>query len=194
MRYVVLLLSLCAVQYADAANLASLADCASSVFNEINRTKQWSGKAPAGCPAKVSVEKRSDGALVTTWVTDRTAGGWKRTAYVVLMGYSEIADGTALAKGNRDVKERAGRMGRCLDSLITVNDPLYCRYKATKEYYAEEKMGTERRWLIWLDDNGRQSAVEYVIGDTAYSPAPPADIFSGEQLPPGTDFHILLER
>jgi len=192
MRYFVLFLTLLAVQHADASELASLADCTSSVFNEIHRTKQWSGKAPSDCSAKVSVEKRSDGALVTAWVTDRTAGGWKRTAYVVLMGYSEIADGTALARGNRDVKERAGRLGRCLDSLITVNDPLYCRYKATKEYYAEEKMGTERRWLIWLDDNGRQSAVEYVIGDTTYSPAPPADIFSGEQLPPGTDFHILL--
>jgi len=194
MRYFILLLSLLVTPHADASELAPLADCASSVFNEINRTKAWSGKAPSGCAAKVSVEKRTDGALVTTWVTERTAGGWMRTAYVVLMGYAEIADGKVLARANRDVKERAARLGRCLDSLMTVNDPLYCRYKATKEYYAEEKMGTERHWLIWLDDNGRQSAVEFVIGDTTPSPAPPADIFNGEQLPPGTDFHILLQR
>lgn len=194
MRYFILLISLLSLPHAHASELAPLADCASSVFNEINRTKAWTGKAPAGCIAKVSVEKRTDGALVTTWLTERTDRGWMRTAYVVLMGYGEIADGNALSRGNRDVKERAVRLGRCLDSLIAVNDPLYCRYKATKEYYADEKMGTERRWLIWLDDNGRQSAVEFVLGNTTLTPAPPADIFEGEQLPPGTDFHILLKR
>lgn len=193
MRMILLLLPLLLTsQLASAADLGPLASCATKVFNEINRTRAWSGKAPAGCAARVAVEKWADGAQVTTWISEGGEGGWRRTTYAVLLDYAEIADAKALQRGNRDVLARAGRLGRCLNSLLTENDPLDCRHKATKDYYVGEKMGTERRWLIWLDDGGRQSVVEYLYGDTVLTPTPPADLFSGEPLPPGTDLHILL--
>jgi hypothetical protein len=34
--------------------------------------------------------------------------------------------------------------------------------------------------------------VEYLISDTVATPDPPVDLYSGEQLPPGTDLHLLL--
>lgn len=195
MRYPVMLLiaiSLQAAEPASAVDLGPLAACATGVFSEINKSHAWSGRAPADCPARVTVDKYPDGALVTAWLRSGPPGAEMRTSYSVLMGYREIADAKALASANRDVLARGRRLERCLNSLVTINDPLECRYKATKEYSVGETTGTERRWLVWLDDGGRQSLVEYRYGDTITEPDPPADLYSGERLPPGTDLHILL--
>jgi hypothetical protein len=108
------------------------------------------------------------------------------------MSYREIANAQELRKANSDLLARAGRLESCLNSLLTKNDPLDCRSKSTKEYFAGEKIGTERRWLVWLDDKGRRSMVEYLSGDTTITPSPSPDISPGQSLPPGTDFHILL--
>ncbi len=174
------------------ADLVPLASCATKVFDEISSTRAWSGKSPVGCSTHVAVEKWADGAQVTTWITEGNEGGWVRLSYATKMGYTEIADAKALHQGNKDLQSRAKRLERCLNSLLTANDPLDCRYKASKEYDVGEKMGTMRRWLVWLDDGGRQGVVEYLSGDTVATPTPPADLFSGEPLPPGTDLHILL--
>jgi hypothetical protein len=194
MRHLVILftLFLLAARPALAVELGTLVSCATSVFNEIHRTHAWSGKAPADCPARVMVDKYTDGAVVTVWSWSGPPGAAVRTTYSVLMRYPELADAKALVTANRDVKARGRRLERCLNSLITVNDPLDCRYKATKEYSVGETTGTERRWLIWPDDEGRQSLVEYLISDTVATPDPPVDLYSGEQLPPGTDLHLLL--
>jgi hypothetical protein len=188
----VLLLMLLHAGQTSAADLSSLASCATKVFSEINQSHAWSGKAPAGCVARVTVEKWVDGAQVTTWITEQREERWVRTSFAVLMGYTEIADTKVLKKVNNEILSRARHLGRCLDSLIKVNDPQDCRYKATKDYYVGEKTGTEERWLIWLDDDGRRSVVEYLFGDTVATPSPPADLYTGELLPPGTDLHILL--
>lgn len=195
MRHVPLMLFLLILQTgqpAFAVDLGPLSSCATKVFKEINITRAWSGKAPVGCATHVAVEKWTDGAQVTTWITEGKEGGWVRTSYATIMGYAEIADAKTLQQSNKEVLARARRLERCLNSLLTENDPLDCRYKATKEYEAGERMGTMRRWLIWLDDGGRQSVVEYLYGDTVATPTLPADLFSGEPLPPGTDLHILL--
>lgn len=180
-------------QAASAAELGSLTTCSTKVFKEINSTHAWSGKSPPGCAANVAVEKWTDGVQVTSWNTATVTGGWIRTTFAVLMRYAEIADAKTLQKASKDILTRSRKLERCLNSLITVNDPLDCRYKATKEYYAGEKMGIERRWLVWLDDEGRKSMVEYVYGDTVVTPTPPADFFTGQPLPPGTELHILLK-
>ena len=195
MRYFVLLLFplfLLAARPASAVDLGQLASCATSIFSEIHRTRAWSGKAPADCPARVRADKYSDGVLVTAWSRSGSPGAEVRTAFSVLMTYPEIAASKALAKANRDILVRGRHLERCLNSLITVNDPLDCRYKATKEYSVGETTGTERRWLVWIDDKGRQSLVEYLSGDTVFTPDPPVDLYSGEPLPPGIDLHLLL--
>ncbi|GAM11626.1 hypothetical protein OR1_03942 [Geobacter sp. OR-1] len=171
--------------------MSHLADCSVKVFSEISNTKSWSGKPPEGCHANVSVAKKVDGAQVITWITDRNEADWVMTSLTVQMEYSELATPMALAKGNKDVMSRARRLGNCLDSIVNNNDPSECRYKASKEYYASEKIGTERHWEIWLD-NGRKSIVDYIIGDTANIPYPPSDLNQGESLPPGTELHLHI--
>jgi hypothetical protein len=55
-------------------------------------------------------------------------------------------------------------------------------------------MGTEFKRIVWLDDDGRHSVVEYDNGDTRAAVSPvPADLFGGPALPPGTklDLHIF---
>lgn len=195
MRYLVMLvisLSLLVARATHAVELAPLAACATSLFSEIHRTHAWSGKPPADCPARVRVDKYPDGAVATVWFWSGPPGAALRTTYSVLMRYQELAQAKALATANRDVKARGLRLERCLNSLIAANDPLDCRYKATKEYSVGEATGTERRWLIWLDDDGRQSLVEYLQSDTIPTPDQPVDLYSGQQLPPGTDIHLLL--
>lgn len=193
-RLALFLITLCllAAPPATAAELGALVSCATSVFSEIHKTHAWSGKAPADCPARVRVDKFTDGALVTAWSWNGPPGAGARTTYTVMMSYPELSAAKALATASRDVKARGRRLERCLNSLLTVNDPLECRYKATKEYSVGETTGTERRWLIWLDDEGRQSLVEYLVSDTIPTPDPPVDLYSGERLPPGTDLHLLL--
>lgn len=177
-----------------AQDIPGLAGCTVKVFTEINRTHKWSGKAPAGCPRGIAVEKRPGGVVVAAWVVKNDADGWVMTAFSGAMGYFEIADKKSLAQAKRDIMARAGRLGRCLDSINSVNDPLECRDRATKSYLAGEESGIENRRLVWLDDNGRHSVVEYAFGDTSATPTPPADLFGGEPLPPGMVIDLHLRR
>ena len=175
-----------------AADIAGLAECTTKVFNEINKTHKWSGKPPAGCSARVRVEKRPAGAFVTAWAFETVAGGWVRTAFSAAMDYPEIAGKKALATAISDIMTRARHLGRCLESINTVNDPLDCRYHANKSYLVGEETGTEMERLVWLDDQGRHTVVEYSFGDTSATPSPPVDLFGGEPLPPGLiiDLHL----
>jgi hypothetical protein len=195
MRYIIqlfILAMLTAGLPASAADITSLAGCATRVFDEINRTHKWAGKTPVGCSAEIAVEQRPDGVFVTTWAFENAGAGWVRTAFTAAMGYDEIARKKELVKANRDIMARAGRLDRCLNSIITVNDPLECRDHATKSYLVGEETGTENQRLIWLDDNGRHTVAEYSFGDTESTPDPPADLFSSPPLPPGTilDLHL----
>lgn len=172
------------------AEITSLAECTTKMFDEINRTRKWSGKAPAGCTAMVAAEKRPEGVFVTAWAIETAGGGWIRTAFSSAAGYAELADGKTLADANRDIMARAKRLGRCLDSIKAVNDPQECRVHATKSYRVDEVTGIEKSRLIWLDDNGRHAVVEYTFGDTDATPTPPADLFEENPLPPGVIINL----
>jgi hypothetical protein len=166
--------------------VVGLADCATKIFKTINRTGKWSGKPPANCPEKAYVEKRPRGIFVTTWSIEEAEGGWVRTAFTCAMGYGEIAAKKALAQASRDIRARAAHLERCLNSITRVNDPLDCRDHAVKSYLVDEASGVETKRLVWLDDNGRHTVVEYAFGSTSATPTAPVDLFSGQQLPPGT--------
>lgn len=197
MRYPTLLLALVLMLMAAetlAADVSLLAGCTTKVFDEIRRTRKWSGKAPAACPASIVVEKRKDGVVVTTWITRNVEGGWVKTAFSGAMGYGEIARKKELAKASLDIVARAKRLERCLDSINTVNDPLDCRDRATKSYSAGEESGVENDRIIWLDDNGRHTVMEYAFGNTEPTPSPPADLLNGQQLPPGMIIDLRVNR
>lgn len=183
---VILLITLPAV----GAEISSLAECTTTVFTEISRTQKWSGKAPASCKATVAVEKRQEGIFVTAWTIEPVAGGWIRTAFSSATGYAELADKKALIKANHDIMARAKRLGRCLDSIKATNDPQECRIRVTKSYFVDEVTGTEKNHLIWLDDNGRHTVIEYSFGDSEATPSPPADLFEGNPLPPGVVINL----
>lgn len=196
MRYIIRIIIatlLLAPLPAFAAEIGTLAECAARVFTEINKTRRWSGKAPAGCPTGIAVERRAAGVFVTAWVIEKAEGGWIRTAFSAAMGYPEIAAKQGEAKAKADILARAGRIGRCLESINTVNDPLECRDRATKSYLVGEESGSENRRLVWLDDNGRHTVVEQSFGTTSVTPIPPADLFGGQPLPPGMiiDLHLV---
>jgi len=163
-----------------------LADCATKIFKDINRSGKWSGKSPANCQVKASVEKRPGGIFVTTWSIEQAEGGWVRTAFTGAMHNREIAGKKALAQASRDIMARAGHLERCLNSITRVNDPLDCRDHAVKSYLVDEQSGVETSRLVWLDDNGRHTVVEYAFGSTSATPTSPVDLYSGQQLPPGT--------
>ncbi|MBI2354957.1 MAG: hypothetical protein HYV06_08005 [Deltaproteobacteria bacterium] len=189
----ILLLFLLFTPQAFAADITTLADCATKVFKEINRTRNWSGKAPAGCPAGIAVERRPAGLFVIAWSTEKADGGWVRTSFSAAAGYAEMATKQGVAAANRDILSRAGRIGRCLNSINTVNDPLDCRDRATTSHLVGEKSGSENRRLVWLDDNGRHSVVEQTFGTTSATPAPPAELFGGQLLPPGLIIDLRLD-
>lgn len=169
-----------------------LAECGLKIFREINRTGKWSGKPSPDCRGSASVERRPSGIFVTTWVVEAAEGGWVRTAFSAAMDQAELAGKKSLSRAGGDVRERARHLQRCLGSILSVNDPLDCRDYATKSYVVDEESGTENRRLVWLDDNGRHTVVEYAFGTTSATPTPPADLFSGQPLPPNTviDLHI----
>ena len=173
------------------AEITSLAECSTKVFNEVNRTQKWSGKAPAGCTASVAAEKRPGGLFVTVWAVEPATVGWIRTAFSSAVGYAELADKKALAQANREIMARATRLERCLNSIKATNDPQECRIHATKSYRIDEVTGIENSRLIWLDDNGRHTVVEYTSGDTDESPTPPADLFEAPPLPPGAIINLF---
>lgn len=174
------------------ADLLPLADCSIKVFRDINRSHVWSGKPPVGCLADVYVDKRPAGIFVTTWSNDRSEQRWVRVSLSAAMGFFEVADRKALDKAGRDIKVRAARIGRCLDSIIRLNDPLECRDYATKTYSAGEELGVEYKRSIWLDDGGRHIVAGYAYGDTEVAVSPPADLFGGTALPPGMNLNILF--
>ncbi|HEX9078342.1 MAG TPA: hypothetical protein VF795_02060, partial [Desulfuromonadaceae bacterium] len=155
-----------------AADISGLADCAARVFGEIQRTQKWSGKAPSGCSSGVRVERRPSGLFVTVWDIEAADEGWVRTGFSAGMGYGELSTKKLLARAKHDIMARAAHIGRCLDSIIAVNDPLDCRDRATKSYVAGEETGIEDDRLIWLDDNGRHTVVEYSSGNTTATPSP----------------------
>jgi hypothetical protein len=197
MRYMLLFLTgalLCSTIPASGQDIPRLAECTVKVFREINLTQKWSGKPPAGCPEKIVVEKRSSGVFVTAWSVDRAEGGWVRTAFAAAMNYAEIAGKTPLAKAGKDVMARAVRLERCLNSINTVNDPLDCRDRAVKSYIAGEITGTETKRLVWLDDNGRHTVVEFAFGTSSATPTPPVDLFNGENVLPGMIIDLHLTR
>jgi len=175
---------------AQAVELRPLADCSIKVFREINRSQAWSGKSPNGCMAEIYVEKRPAGIFVTTWNSGRSAQGWERVSLSVAMDFYEVADRKSLEKAGHDITARAARIERCLNEIIRVNDPLECRDRASKTYLAGEVTGIEYDRQIWLDDNGRHSVVDYAYGDSSATVSPPADLFSGPALPPGTKLNI----
>jgi hypothetical protein len=197
MRYPTVLLALVlmftAVE-ALAADVSLLAGCTTKVFDEIRRTRKWSGKAPAGCRASIVVEKRTDGVVITAWTTRNIEGGWVKTAFSGAMGYGEIVRKKELGKASRDIMARAKRLERCLDSINTVNDPLECRDRATKSYVAGDESGVENDRIVWLDDNGRHAVVEYAFGNTEPTPSPPADLLNGQQLLPGMIIDLRVNR
>lgn len=199
MRYLFRLATLFVLTFcipAQGLELRPLADCSIKVFREINRTRAWSGKQPDGCAVGIYVEKRPDGIFVTTWNSSNSEEGWGRTSLSAAMGFSEVANRKTLEKAGHDITARTARIERCLNSIIRVNDPLECRDYATKSHSAGEDTGVEYKRSIWLEDNGRHTVVEYAYGDTRAAVAPPADLFGGAALPPGTnlDIHILDNR
>lgn len=175
-------------------DVSGLAECTTKIFREINRTQKWSGKPPAGCPAQVVVEKRDSGVFVTAWSIDRGEGGWVRTSFTGAMNYAEIAGKMPLAKAGKEIRARAARLERCLNSINTVNDPLDCRDRAVKSYEAGEVTGTENKRLVWLEDNGRHTVVEYAFGTTSATPTPPVDLLNGENVLPGMIIDLHLTR
>ena len=188
MRYrimlsIVALLFSCQTVFAQ--DVAGLAECVTKVFKEVGRGGRWSGKPPAGCKARVSLEKRPAGLFVTAWIIENAEGGWVRTALSGAMSYGEIASKKELARASRDIVARAGRLERCLVSINNVNDPLECRDRAVRSYLAGEETGIENRRLVWLDDDGRHTVVEYAFGNTSSTPSPPVDLFKSDLLPPG---------
>jgi uncharacterized membrane protein YgcG len=98
------------------------------------------------------------------------------------MGYAEMADKSDVIKAGKEIQSRGVRLGRCLESLITVKDPLECRYQANKSYLVGEETGTRHDWLIWLDDKGRHTVVEYSFGNTEFNPTSPADLPGNQPL------------
>lgn len=175
-----------------AIEVRPLADCTVKVYREINRSHAWSGKAPVGCLAKIHVEKRPAGIFIIAWNNGRSDSRWDRISFSAAMGFKEIADRKTLEKAGHDITARAARLEHCLDSIIRVNDPLECRDYATKTYSAGDEMGIEFKRNIWLNDNGRHSVVEYAYGDTREADSPPAELFGGVALPPGTNLNIHI--
>lgn len=171
-----------------------LAECGLKTFREISRSGTWSGKPSPGCRVQTAVERRSSGIFVTTWVIDDAEGGWVRTAFSAAMDRTEITGKNSLARAGRDILARARRLQRCLDSIVSINDPLECRDYATKSYAVDEESGTENRRLVWLEDGGRHAVVEYAFGTTSATPTPPVDLFSGSCLPPGVTIDLNVRQ
>ena len=175
-------------------DVVSLARCVDKTFSVIGTTGTWSGKPPAGCPAKVVVEQRPGGMYVTTWRVEQADGGWVRTAFTGAMATVELGDKKRRTQAGKDMVKRAAHLERCLKSINAVNDPLDCRDYATKSYLVDEESGVETNRLVWLDDDGRHAVVEYTVGTTSATPSPPADLLSGQQLPPGTIINLRVRQ
>jgi hypothetical protein len=189
-----IVVSLLSVPLSYASEVEELAACNVKIFEEVSRTRKWSGKAPAGCPETVAVEKRREEVFVTSWESRKLEGGWASTAFSSAAGYGEIATKKDLATAKRDIMSRAGRLGRCLDSILSSNDPLECRQKAIKSYLAGESTGEEYHRTIWLDDDGRHAVVEFSYGNSEAESAEPADLLETPPLPPGMVIEVYPQK
>lgn len=176
---------------AHASDVEELAACTVKIFKEINGTRNWSGKTPAGCPSTVAVEKRPEGVFVTIWKIEQVNGGWVNTAFSTAQGYWEVARKNDLAKANRDIMARARRLAGCLDSVIARNDPLKCGLRWSKSYHAGETTGTDIEKIIWLKDDGRHAVIEFSYGDSVTEPSEPADIIETSPLPNGMIVNVI---
>jgi hypothetical protein len=192
-RILMLLCLLLAARPAAAGEVRDLAGCTTRLFQEIGKNGKWTGKLPAGC-SQATIEERPDGLFITAWLIEPVEGGWTRTSFSGAMGLAELASKQGRAAASRDIAARAGRLEQCLDSIVTVNDPLECRDRAVKTYQAGETSGTETTRLIWLDDNGRHAVVEYAFGTASATPAPPTELFSGTPVPPGVIVDLRRRR
>jgi hypothetical protein len=188
----IILLSVTICLPAYAVDIVSLSDCSIRVYQELRATQTWSGKAPKGCADSVYVEKYLNGIKVTAWTAGQSGENWVRVSFSTVMVYPEMGAKKAFKKARQDITSRATRIERCLNSIISVNDPLECRDKAMKSYLAGEEIGIEYDRQIWLDDDGRYAVVDYSYGNTSKTVSPPADLFSGQALPPGTKLNIFI--
>jgi hypothetical protein len=189
-----IVVSLLSVSLSHASEVTDLAACNVKIFEEISKTRKWSGKPPAGCPDTIALEKRRDGIFVTSWKAQRVEGGWVSTAFSSAAGFGELASKKDLAAANGDIMSRSGHLGRCLDSILSANDPLDCRQKAVKSYLAGEAMGEENRRTIWLNDNGRHTVVEFAYGNSGAEPTEPADLLETPPLPPGMVIEVYPQK
>ena len=176
---------------AHASDVKELAACTVKIFKEINGTRKWSGKSPAGCPSTVAVEKRPEGVFITIWKIEQVNGGWVNTAFSTAEGYWEVASKKDLAKANRDIMSRARRLARCLDSVIAGNNPLDCGLRWNKSYHAGETTGSDIEKIIWLKDDGRNAVIEFSYGDSVTEPSEPADIIETSPLPYGMIVNVI---
>ena len=193
MKLLPLLLSFSlAAQPAAAATVDTLVSCTAKVFSEIGRTHKWSAKSPAGCPAGIAVTKHEGGPLVTFWERTRSGDGWVQTSFSAFESYEELARPTSLSAANKDVLARGRRLARCLQTQGTAHVPDECRMRGARETEASEESGVKDISQITLNDMGRYCAVEYVVGDTIATPSEPADIETGNALPPNV--LIKLQR
>jgi len=180
-----LLATCCFAANCPANDVTPLADCTRQVFREIKKNGSWSGQAPSQCNARIIVEKRPTGLFVTAWTNNMRGSGWERLVFSTAMAYEELTTVRRIKRAEKDIRARAIRLDRCLESIIKNNLPGECRDRATKSYQAGESSGIENRRLIWLDDDGRHAVVEHAYGNTSPTTAPPADLFSGERVLPG---------
>ena len=186
MKLPLLLLSFClAAQPAAAATVDTLASCTAKVFTEIGRTHKWSGRPPAGCPPHLAVTKLEGGALVTFWTVTGAGDGWVQTSFSAAESYQELASPNTLSAANKDVLGRGRRLSRCLQAQGTDRVPDECRMRGTKDTLVGEETGVKDISRITLSDVDRYCVVEYVVGDTIATPSEPADIETGNALPPG---------
>jgi len=189
---VVVLVLLSTVSGALASDVEQLASCTTKVFNVIARTRKWSGTAPAGCGARVTVLKEADGVLVSASRLISENDGWERISFAASESFREIASPKNLAAANRDIMARAKKLARCLDTLGTEKFPANCTSRGSKNLVADEESGEIEVTDLALNDAGRPVLLQYQVGDTVSTPTEPAEEPAGNALPQGMDLRIFV--
>lgn len=175
------------------ADVEGLAACTTKVFSEMHRTKRWSGEAPAGCLAEVGAFRHVGGVRVAAWIKEKKGEGWVLISFSAVETMAEIADAKKLAAANRDIKDRAGRLKRCLNRADGGSHP-ECRDRGAREYLADDESGVRDLRRITLGDAGRDTELEYLVSDTVATPDLPAETPDDEPLPPGTELKVFMLR
>ena len=175
--------------------LADLEECNINVFQEIAKTRAWSGRTKGCTKGKVLVEKRESGAFVTSWKLIKSGGSWEKLALSTAVGYQELGDKNLLKKAVMDLKNRTLHLKKCLDSIVERNDPGDCHDSAKKVYSVGERSGVDMERTIWLDDGGRHVVLGFSYGNSARSDTVPADLEKSLGIPAGVkiDLHIGRE-